>query len=189
MKIGLPLLLIAHSFGSAAQPSRAVQARNAARLVAVASARTGIREATGNNDGPAIDAMLRLVGSPLRSPWCGAEQAWQQQLCGLPFPKGAGGSYNWALDAKRTYFLQGVRGSVDSLQAGHQVMFYYPHLRRIGHIGRAVAAGRSIRKGRPARGWWCIEGNTGTSGSRDGAGVHRLFRLSSEFYATANWTY
>lgn len=189
MRTGLTLLLIAHSFQTAAQPGRAAQAAAGARAAVVAAGRLGIREATGKNDGPAIDAMLRLVGSPRFSPWCGAEQAWQQQLCGLPFPRQAGGARFWAVDPVRTYFVRGTRGSVDSLKPGHQVMFYYANLGRIGHIGRAVAPGRSVRRGRPARGWWCVEGNTGTSGTREGAGVHRLFRQANEFYACTNYLY
>lgn len=190
--LSICLSVLTSSLTSYAQPATRTagqQARNTACLLKVAAARLHIREATGRNDGPAIDAMLRLVGSPLRSPWCGAEQAQQQRLCGLPFPRHAGAAKSWAAERPRTYFLQGVRGTVDSLKPGHQVMFYYPALGRIAHVGRAIAPGRSIRKGRPARGWYTIEGNTNPQGSREGGGVHRLFRLRSEFYAAANWTY
>lgn len=164
-----------------------MQAQRAAKVLAWSAAQLGVREATGRNDGPQIDAWLRLVGSPPRSAWCGAYQGGGQKANGLPMPAGAGGSYNWAKDAKRTYFLRGVRGSIDSLRPAHQVMFYYPALGRIGHIGRAVTPGRPIRKGRAVRGWYCNEGNTGVGGGRDGAGVHLLFRAATEIHACANW--
>lgn len=116
-------------------------------------------------------------------------QAANQRACGLPVPKGAAGSYNWFTDAKRTYYYTGKRGTIDSLKAGHVVGFYYAGLGRIGHIGRAVAPGRTIRKGRPARGWYVNAGNTGAGGGRDGGGVRVVFYPASSISAAANWLY
>ncbi|GAA3940269.1 hypothetical protein GCM10022406_25380 [Hymenobacter algoricola] len=146
-----------------------------------------VREATGRNDGPLIDTWARANGVPLRSPWCGLTQWAGQKACGLPVPKGAAGSYNWFLDPKRTYYVRGKRGSVDSLRAGHQVGFYYANLGRIGHIGRGIVAGRTIRKGRPVRGWYVNAGNTGAGGGRDGAGIRLVYYALPDFYACANW--
>ncbi|UOQ70983.1 hypothetical protein [Hymenobacter cellulosilyticus] len=72
---------------------------------------------------------------------------------------------------------------MDLIQPGHQVGFYYANLGRIAYVARTVAPTRK----RGNRGWYCNEGNTGTGGGRDGAGVHVLLRASWEFYATANW--
>lgn len=148
-----------------------------------------VRELTGRNDGPQVEAWLKLTGNRKGDPWCGAYQAGGQKACGLPMPKGAGGSYNWFTLPARTYYVRGQRGSLDNLKPGHQVGFYYANLGRVGHIGRLVSAGRPIRKGRAVRGWYCNEGNTGTGGGRDGAGVYLLFRTSTEIYAAANWLY
>lgn len=172
-----------------AQPTRAVQAANGARTLVWSATQLGVREATGRNDGPEVEAFLRVSGNRKGDPWCGAYQAAGQKACRLPFPAGAGGARNWAKDPKRTYYVRGLRGSVDSLKPGHQVMFYYVNLGRIGHIGRAVSPTRAVRRGRPARGWYCNEGNTGTGGGREGAGVHLLFRPATEIYAAANWLY
>ena len=147
-----------------------------------------MREATGRNDGPEIDAWNKALGIPLRSFWCGSFQAALQRECRLPSPPGAGGSYNWFKPASaRTYYIRGQRGAVDSIRPGHVVGFYYANLKRIGHIGRAVAPTRQTRRG--GRGWTTSEGNTGSGGGRDGAGVHYLTRASWEFYAGANWLY
>jgi hypothetical protein len=148
-----------------------------------------VRELTGHNDGPIIGVWLRATGNKEGDSWCGAYQAAGQRSCGLPYPAGAAGSYNWFKDPKRTYYRQGLRGTVDSLRPGHQVGFYYANLGRIGHIGRAVAAGRPIRKGRPARGWYVNAGNTGAGGGRDGGGVRVVFYPSASIYAAANWLY
>lgn len=144
-----------------------------------------VREATGRNDGPEIWAWQALTGNARGVEWCGCYQAGGQKACGLPFPAGAGGARNWFLDPKRTYFLKGVRGSIDSLKPGHQVGFYYASHKRIAHIGRAIMPTRA----RGARGWYCNEGNTGKGGGRTGAGVHLLMRANWEIHAAANWLY
>jgi len=173
-----------------AQPSRATQAASAKRVLDWSTKQLGVRELTGNNDGPEIDAWNRALGIPLRSYWCGSYQAAGQRACKLPYPAAAGGARYWTVPSNpRTYYIAGVRGSLDSLKPGHQVTFYYRNLGRVGHVARLVAAGRAVRKGRPARVWYTNEGNTGTGGGRDGAGVHQLTRLPSEFYAAANWLY
>jgi hypothetical protein len=146
-----------------------------------------VREATGHNDGPEIDAWARALGIPLRSPWCGAFQAAGQRACGLPVPPGAGGARNWFRDPHRTYFLRGQRGRVDDVAVAHQVGFYYVNLGRIGHIGQVVALAQGRRRGRPARGYLVRAGNTGSGGGRDGAGVHDLFYAAADVYAAANW--
>jgi hypothetical protein len=166
-----------------------VQAQRGAKVVAWSAKQLGVRELTGRNDGPQVEAWLRLTGNRKGDAWCGAYQAGGQKACGLPYPPGAGGSYNWFKLPARTYYVRGLRGSVDSLRAGHQVGFYYANLGRIGHIGRAIMPGRATRKGRPARGWYCNEGNTGVGGGREGAGVHLLFRSATDIHAAANWLY
>lgn len=172
------------------QTSRAQQAANAKRVLAWSASKLGVREATGRNDGPEVEAFLKVSGNHKGDPWCGAYQAAGQKANALPLPAGAGGARNWTQPAnKRTYYIRGTRGSIDSLKPGHQVTFYYANLGRVGHVGRAVAAGRAIRKGRPVRGWYTNEGNTGTGGGREGAGVHQLYRASTDFYAAANWLY
>ncbi|WP_216726079.1 hypothetical protein [Hymenobacter siberiensis] len=173
-----------------APPSRAVQRANAARVLAWSQRQLGVREATGRNDGPMMDAWLRLVGSPRFSPWCGAYQGAGQQASALPMPAGAGAARSWTLpQSARTYYLRGLRGSVDSLQPGHQVTFYYPNLGRIGHVGRALSPTRALLRGRPARGWVVNEGNTGSGGGREGAGVHNITHAASDIYGAANWLY
>ena len=184
----LALALLVTCLRVHAQPSRAIQARTGAAIVAWHTAHLNVRELTGNNDGPPIDQWLDLVGSPRRSPWCGATQGACQFALGLPRPAAAGAAKSWAVPA-RTYYVRGVRGSLDSLRAGHRVMFFYSNLGRIGHIGAFVSPLRPIRAGRPARGWVVVAGNTGTGGGRDGAGIHQNFYPAASLYAVANWSY
>lgn len=184
------LLALGIARWSHAQPSRAVQAANGKRLLAYAASKTYVRELTGNNDGPEIDAWCRALGIPLRSFWCGAYQAGVQRACKLPYPSAAGGARYWTLkNSPRTYYIQGLRGSPDSIKPAHIVTYYYANLGRVGHVGRTVAPGRAVRKGRPARVWTTNEGNTGRGGGRNGGGVHVLTRTPSDFYAAANYNY
>jgi len=148
-----------------------------------------VRERTGRNDGPEIDAWNRALGVPLGSYWCGSYQAGIQRLCGLPVPNGAAGSYNWFKNAGRTYYIRDRRGTLDSLRVGHVVGFYYTNLGRIGHIGRAVALGKPLRAGRPPRGYYVNAGNTGSGGGRDGGGVRVVYYPAYSIYAGANWLY
>lgn len=167
-----------------------MQAANAKRVLAWHASQLGVRELTGRNDGPEVEAYLKVTGNRKGDSWCGAYQAAGQKACKLPFPAGAGGSYNWfKLTSPRTLYVVGLRGSVDSLKAGYHVGFYYSNLKRIGHIARLVAPGRAVRKGRPARVWYTNEGNTGTGGGREGAGVHLLTRTPSEFHSASDWLY
>ena len=181
-------LLLVGASTRAQPPARAVQARTGAAILAWHAAHLGVREATGNNDGPPIDQWLDLVGSPRRSPWCGATQGACQHDLRLPMPAAAGAARSWAVPA-RTYYVRGVRGSLDSLRAGHRALFYYANLGRIGHIGTLVSPARPVRRGRPARGWLVVAGNTGTGGGREGAGIHEYFYPAAELFAVANWSY
>ena len=149
-------------------------------MLSWSATQTSVREATGRNDGAEVAAFLKVVGLPTGYEWCGAYQAYGNKHCGAPFPPAAGRAASWTPAANpRTYYIRGKRGSVDSLQPGHQVTFYYANLGRIGHVGRLVS--------RTRRGWYTNEGNTGRGGGRTGAGVHVLLRANWEFYAAANW--
>jgi hypothetical protein len=163
----------------ATPPPLELQRQNAACMIHWLESQLHVRERTGRNDGPEIEAYLRTTGNAPGSEWCGACQATGNRHCGLPIPAGAGGSYNWfKASDPRTFFLRGTRGSADDIQPGHKVGFYRPALKRIGHIGCAVE--------RTKNGFITIEGNTGRG---IGAGVHRLSRSKGEIYAASNWLY
>ncbi|TGD82881.1 hypothetical protein [Hymenobacter wooponensis] len=168
-----------------AQTSRALQAQNAACTTQWLTANLWIREATGRNDGPAVTRIILENGGVRGNEWCGFTQAEAQKRCGLPRPKGAGGSYNWFLDSKRNV-LKGKVGSFDSVQVGHKIGIYSASRGRIAHITACVELARAVRKGRPARGAWCIGGNEGRGTN---AGMHRTFYAATDIYAAANWNY
>jgi len=160
------------------QPSSVRPAANVKRILDWERSQLPVRE-HGYNRGPEVESYQRTTGNAPGSEWCGSFQATANARCGLPFPAGAGGSYNWfKASDPRTFFLRGTRGSADDIQPGHKVGFYRPALKRIGHIGCAVARTRN--------GFITIEGNTGSGLN---AGMHRLTRGKGEIYAASNWLY
>jgi hypothetical protein len=168
-----------------AQPApRAVQDRNGACTVKWLTDRLWWRE-TSYNAGPGITEAIKANHGNPRDEYCGHTQAGAQRSCGLPVPKGSGGSYNWFLDVKRNVLL-GSTGSFDSVRVGYKIGLYNPRRGRIAHITAVAELARAVRRGRPARGAWCVGGNEGTGTN---AGMHRTFYPASGIYAAANYNY
>lgn len=188
---GLAVLVCSLRAGGQPRPvSWARQQANAACLLKSSATRLHIREATGRNDGPEVEAAQRAAGARKGDPWCGCEQYVEQRLCGLPAPAWSAAAANWTRASNpRTYYIRGQRGVVDSIRVGDQVTFYYANLGRVGHVGRNVQISRGLRQGRPARGFVVRAGNTGRGGGRNGAGVYDVFYAATDIYAAANWKY
>ncbi len=169
-----------------AQAPRAVQAQRAAAATLWLQQHLYLKESTGYNRDPLIDSWARAVGVSLGSEWCGLTQWACQRALKLPTPSGPAGSYNWFKDPARTYYVQGQRGSLDSIRAGHPLGIYNARRGRIAHITRCISLGRSVRAGRPARAFWCIAGNEGSGAN---AGVHLTLYPATSIHAAANWLY
>ncbi|MBC6698085.1 hypothetical protein [Hymenobacter sp. BT190] len=169
--------------------SRAKPAAIECQLQASAE-RMHVRERTGRNDGPEVEAAQKAAGAKKFDPWCGCEMFVQQQSCGLPSPKWPAAARNWSqLTSTRTFFIRGLRGSVDSVRLGTIVTFYYANLGRVGHVGKVVGVGRPLRAGRAPRTFLVNSGNTGRGGGRDGAGVYNVNYPAYQIYGGANWSY
>lgn len=129
-----------------------------------------VRESGGNNRGPVIDKIIVSSGGKLGQPWCGYFQRFIHLKCGRQ--AGNGYSPSWFIPTRLVKSNQ-VPGDVFSI--------YNSNLKRIAHIGmieQILPNGKFVVT---------IEGNTGTSGIRDGAGVHRLTRPIKSIYNFARW--
>jgi hypothetical protein len=179
--------LICLGYYAKAQPvPRAIEAQRAAAATAWLEQHLYLKETHGYNRNPVIDSWARANGNALGSEWCGLTQWACQQALKLPSPKGPAGSYNWFPPASPRTVLYGAKGSFDSVRVGFEIGIFNARRGRIAHITRAVELARPIRKGRPARGAWCIGGNEGTGAK---AGMHRTFYPASGIYAASNWLY
>ncbi|WP_293298640.1 peptidoglycan-binding protein [Pedobacter sp. UBA4863] len=138
------------------------------QLLNIAKSQIGVREATGNNDGPQVVQYLAYTGNKKGEPWCAAFVSWVFGQAGYPQPRTA-----WSpslFPAKRL---------VKTAQPGMVFGIYFPAKKRIAHAG--------IIEKIYHRWIYAIEGNTNTKASREGDGVYRKLRHKYSVNAVANW--
>lgn len=136
----------------------------------------GLREATGNNDGPRIAQFQRHVGAPLKSSYCVAYVSFHLSACGVSNPKSAWSPAYAAIKDRVWTPRKAVR---DPLPADVFTL-YSSSMGRVCHGG--------FVKGRDgARYILTREANTNGGGSRNGDGVYDRRRELSKVYAITNY--
>ena len=138
------------------------------QLVTLAAQELGVREATGNNDGPRVEQYLAAVALKKGQPWCAAFVCWLYGKAG----------YSKPLTGWSPALFPSPR-LTKSVLPGNVLGIYISKAKRIAHVGL-------IEK---LQGEWClsIEGNTNLSGSREGDGVYRKRRHLKTIYQVADW--
>ncbi|MCO5238886.1 MAG: CHAP domain-containing protein [Chitinophagaceae bacterium] len=145
-------------------------------LTNVYLSQVGVREKTGNNDGPQVEMYLRSVNLGKGYAWCAAFVHWCLDSAGIrnsitAWSPSAHNAKNVAWNGKE--FLKDVRpGDVGCL--------YYPSLRRIGHT---FFYHRTIN----GSVYETVEGNTNAAGSREGDGVYKKKRSFNATYSITRW--
>lgn len=141
---------------------------NSKLILAIARSQLGIREATGKNDGTAVEAYLSYTGNKKGTPWCASFISWVYGKAGLAKPKTP---WSPALFPKNRQTLKPLPADVFGI--------YFSSLKRIAHCGLVEAN----------RGNWLqtIEGNTNANGFREGDGVYRKLRHKRTVAVYANW--
>ena len=145
-----------------------------ADLVATYRSHIGVRELTGNNDGPQVEAYLRAVNLGKGFAWCAAFVAYCYLDNGQQIPKSAAWSPSWFPASRVIPHEQANAGDVFGI--------YYTHLKRIGHVGFIDedwnnGSGNVIT----------VEGNTNGDGSREGDGVYRKRRSKNQIKSVSRW--
>ena len=137
-------------------------------LLKIASSQIGIREATGNNDGPQVEKYLAYTGNKKGEPWCASFVSWVFGQAGLAQPRTG---WSPALFPKERVLKKAKTAAVFGV--------YFPDKQRIAHVGLIERQ----------RGNWhyTIEGNTNLKGSREGDGVYRKLRHSRTIVKYADW--
>ena len=137
-------------------------------IIAIAQKQLGIREASGNNDGPQVEAYLATVGLKKGEPWCAAFLSWVFKQAGYAQPRTGWSPALFPADRQVKLPAQGLLFGI-----------YFPTLKRIAHCGVIERVNGSWISG--------IEGNSNVNGSRDGDGVYRKLRHVKTIYRYADW--
>lgn len=148
------------------------------KTVNIAVSQIGTKEEY-TNGGKQVNLYLKSVGLGGGFYWCAAFVKWVYNLAGVKTPNGANGAARSFFEQGRNVYQRGGAGSIEAVQPGDCVGYYYPNLGRIGHIGL-------VEKNQPGV-LITIEGNTSEGQSRNGDGVHRLRRMKRSIYVAADY--
>jgi hypothetical protein len=105
------------------------------KLIAFELSKVGIKEKTGNNDGPDVKKILASVGLKEGNPWCAAGQSFCHIALNIPNPE-SGYSPDW-FRANVVYRKGAERISPFVFRGGEVTGYWIPAKGRIGHVGMA----------------------------------------------------
>lgn len=137
----------------------------------------GVKEATGNNDGPEVEIYLAVTGFSAGAPWCAAFVAWTYTVNDIPNPRSAW-SPAWFPASKVIYARDDVPQGIIP-QKGDVFGIYYNNLQRIAHVGFIHQWGSNIVI--------TVEGNTNDDGSREGNRVAMKRRPARTIYKVSRY--
>ena len=138
------------------------------RVLEKARSQLHIREATGKNDGLAVEAYLKYTGHQKGAPWCASFVSWVFGQVGFSEPRTAWSPALFPLNRKTKV-----------PQIANVFGIYFTHLKRIAHCGIIE---------RTNDGWVStIEGNTNSTGLREGDGVYRKLRHQRTIAVYTDW--
>lgn len=178
----------AHRNSVAAKPDTAIVAPEpppaeppADCICRVAEGFIGIKEATGHNDGYWVEKWLKGVGRYKGDAWCVAFAHAVHDSCGVWFPYT--GYSPSVFNTPETYYKRAKKGSIEDMQAGDTGGLYFANLKRVAHTFLVV--------GKTDKYAVTVEGNTSTvnagTGTREGDGVYKKFRLKGTIYCLARY--
>lgn len=161
--------------------SQAPALSDAQRVLRVAAGKVGVREATGRNDGPEVEAMLRSTGNAKGDPWCASfVYAVAKEALGVrnPYPRSA-----YSPD-----MVAGGRKDARTARPADTFGIYMASKGRVAHTGlvERLEGGFAVT----------IEGNTSNSAAlgsaedreaTNGGGVYRKRRPLSTLYRVKTW--
>ena len=136
----------------------------------------GVKELTGNNDGPEVEMFIASTGLDPKGqyPWCAAFISYCFQANGLAVPRHSARAAAWFHPEKIIADKKAIEGDLFSL--------YYANLGRIGHIGMYLEPYHN-----PTPYIVTGEGNTNAQGSREGNQAAKRFRPRGVVNNSSNW--
>lgn len=136
-----------------------------------------MRELTGHNDHPQIQAWLKQTGLTGRYAWCAASMAGIHTEAGIPNPNSARvvdwfkSNVVWKREWGQLPEFVDKKGMVGAI--------YYHKLGRYGHIILII--------GEDKNNFYCYEGNTNFAGSNEGDGFYKTVRSKEYIAALADY--
>jgi hypothetical protein len=170
---------VGHALAGAGGAPQGTGARD--RVLATAVGLLGTTEATGHNDGPAVERILASTGNRRGEPYCAAFNFYCYQQAGLASlaPRSA-----WSPDWVRSPTWTRAEGG-RTPQPADSFGIYFSSKGRVAHTGLVRAwAPRVVVT---------VEANTspdaapGSAADRDGGGIWSKRRLTSQIYAVRDW--
>lgn len=136
----------------------------------------GVREATGKNDGPQVEAYLRSVGLKKGNPYCAAFVHWCLSQLNIKCPK-SGFCPDWF--KSNLIYKRGGKLYSGAYPVGSIFGIYFQAKKRIAHVG--------FINGEQGKFVLTVEGNTNAQGSRDGNGVFKRLRPKLSLFAISDY--
>jgi hypothetical protein len=134
----------------------------------------GVKEATGKNDGPRVEAYLKTVGLGKGYSWCAAFVKTGLNHCGIPNKING-----WAPTAVNGFPVYEGGEWITEPEPGDVFGIYSYSQKRIVHVGfYHRTKGYSIIT---------VEGNTNGSGSANGDGVYKRMRPLYSINKISRW--
>jgi len=163
------------------------------QLIEVTESQVGIRELTGNNDGPEVEQYLKSVGLGKGYPWCVAFVVWCHKQLNIKIPVTA---WSPAMFPRNIVFHKWHKRTGEWIPRGGEVFGkYFSSKGRIAHVG--------IIKLKYSNHFHTIEGNTSLMGAilemmnltqkekdrmeRDGIWVAMKIRKPEDIYIAADY--
>lgn len=145
-------------------PAVAQQHDYRSAIINTAYSQLGVKEATGNNDGAAVEIYLAYTGLPEGYDWCAAFVSWCFGSVGLPQPRNP---WSPALFPRKRILIESGKA-----QAADVFGIWHTQLKRIAHVGLLY---------RKEAGYWLtIEGNSNNA-------VESRRRHERTLYQIAQW--
>lgn len=145
-------------------------------LDSIYMSQVGVRELTGNNDGPDVLKYQKAAGLTSGYSWCACFVKWCFDQAGVVTSITA---WSPTCHNKRNIVMMNSTYKKE-VQKGDVFTLYYPRLKRIGHTG-------FVRRKFGLNSVETVEGNTNSAGSREGDGVYMKVRPKSSIYSITRW--
>lgn len=147
------------------------------RVVSIAESQLHVRELSGRNDGPQVQAFLATTGLKGNYPWCAAFLSWTFLEANIKAPRSA---YSPDWFKSNVVYRQRTSTITPFVSKPAQVFgLYFESKGRVAHVGMITAETRLS--------YSTIEGNTNGDGSREGDGVYRRIRNKKTIYVISDF--